>query len=807
MVILFPSSPPAQRYPQGIGPATSSHSAVTNYLFVYRTALGFARLFISALVLVSSVNATAGGVITVCAEDTFEIEFDRALEGGGTILIQCSGTNRLTSTKLIVVDTTIQGTAETGWLVGGGSNRLFEVVAGVELRLVNLRLAQGRAPGDAGADGTSTQDAERGQDALGGAILNDGGVVYAEDVLFHDHQAIGGTGGAGWTVTEIGLTPTAGGSGGHAWGGAIFNRGGRVELTDCQFDSNQAIGGPGGSGGSSGTFPRDGAPGGAGGGGWGGAVYHTGDGHVRLVRCEFRLNQAEGASGGAGGQGAGLIHFDGAIGNSAAGRGGAVSQNGGELHLSQCTFSRNEVVGAAGIAANLNAGDRDEAAGGHGFPGQGGAVYLEPGFLQVVSSSFSDNTAQGGAGGDGGLTGGGGHGGDGGEGALGQGGALFLGANTDAVVSDSSFSYNGAFGGFGGFGSPGANELAIPGTDGKAGNGEGGATWFSGLTLSVVQSLFEHNRSQGAEGLAGSLGTNHRDGSGGNQGGSGLGGAVFGRSGNLALTNTTFLANETVGGLGGHGGDGSPSGVFATDGGQGGPGGAALGAALWLQSAPPAHVVHCTFATNRVVAGEGGLGGAAGDPDLARAGDDGRPGTAAGGAVGAAESLVLLRHTLLAHSIGGTEAVGPIRDAGCNLSTDGTPVFETSMNGVDPMLADLAERGGPTRTIALQAGSPAIDITTCNHATPVDQRGLLRDAFPDAGAYEVGAGVPQVAVALTTAGIVEVAWPDFGVVYTLESSASVPPTWTTTEGSVSENGWWIYRPQNSAGQGYYRLLR
>jgi hypothetical protein len=384
---------------------------------------------------------------------------------------------------------------------------------------------------------------------------------------------------------------------------------------------------------------------------------------------------------------------------------------------------------------------------------------------------------------------------------------LFLGANTDAHVSDSSFAYNGAFGGFGGFGSPGANELAISGADGKAGNGEGGATWFAGLTLSVVQSLFEHNRGQGAEGLAGSPGTNHRDGSGGNQGGSGLGGAVFGRSGNLALTNTTFFANETVGGHGGNGGDGSPGGLFATDGGQGGLGGAALGAALWSQSAPSAQVVHCTFATNRVVAGEGGLGGAAGDPDLARTGEDGRPGTAAGGAVGAVESLVWLRHTLLAHSIGGTEAVGPIGDAGCNLSTDGTPVFETSMNGVDPMLDELADRGGATRTIALRAGSPAIDITPCNRATPIDQRGLLRDAFPDAGAYEVDAGVPQVAVALTTAGIVEVAWPDFGVVYTLESSASLPPTWTTTEGAVSENGWWVYRPQDVAGQGYYRLFR
>ena len=54
---------------------------------------------------------------------------------------------------------------------------------------------------------------------------------------------------------------------------------------------------------------------------------------------------------------------------------------------------------------------------------------------------------------------------------------------------------------------------------------------------------------------------------------------------------------------------------------------------------------------------------------------------------------------------------------------------------VDPKIGKLADNGGPTKTIALLKGSPAI-----NHGGPDaekrDQRGVLRGAKPDIGAYE-----------------------------------------------------------------------
>lgn len=81
---------------------------------------------------------------------------------------------------------------------------------------------------------------------------------------------------------------------------------------------------------------------------------------------------------------------------------------------------------------------------------------------------------------------------------------------------------------------------------------------------------------------------------------------------------------------------------------------------------------------------------------------------------------------------------GPFNSAGVNLLTDltGCSGFATPPNILTshPRLGSLGDNGGPTKTIALKAGSPAI-----NHAgsgSPSrDQRGVKRQN-PDIGAYE-----------------------------------------------------------------------
>ena len=55
---------------------------------------------------------------------------------------------------------------------------------------------------------------------------------------------------------------------------------------------------------------------------------------------------------------------------------------------------------------------------------------------------------------------------------------------------------------------------------------------------------------------------------------------------------------------------------------------------------------------------------------------------------------------------------------------------------IDPMLAHLGDYGGPTETLALLPGSPAIDAGTTTNAPSSDQRGFSRVGAVDIGAFE-----------------------------------------------------------------------
>lgn len=73
-----------------------------------------------------------------------------------------------------------------------------------------------------------------------------------------------------------------------------------------------------------------------------------------------------------------------------------------------------------------------------------------------------------------------------------------------------------------------------------------------------------------------------------------------------------------------------------------------------------------------------------------------------------------------------------------NLSSDGSCLFtdEGSIENADPQLGSLADNGGPTDTLALQAGSPAIDAGLNDVCTATDQRGIAR---PQGSACDIGA--------------------------------------------------------------------
>jgi hypothetical protein len=124
--------------------------------------------------------------------------------------------------------------------------------------------------------------------------------------------------------------------------------------------------------------------------------------------------------------------------------------------------------------------------------------------------------------------------------------------------------------------------------------------------------------------------------------------------------------------------------------------------------------------------------------------DNSATGTNPGGGNLAAPDAIL-RNTLVA---GGVPASceAPVASAVGSLDT-GTScgLGAGNRSGIaNPRLGPLAANGGPTRTHALLAGSPAIDTGTRTGAPATDQRGLRRPqrAGIDIGAYELASPTP-----------------------------------------------------------------
>jgi hypothetical protein len=73
---------------------------------------------------------------------------------------------------------------------------------------------------------------------------------------------------------------------------------------------------------------------------------------------------------------------------------------------------------------------------------------------------------------------------------------------------------------------------------------------------------------------------------------------------------------------------------------------------------------------------------------------------------------------------------------------------------IDPLLGPLTDNGGPTLTLALQAGSPAINRGD-PAAPPQDQRGFGRLGVPDVGAFEFDGIPPSILGNISTRAFVQ----------------------------------------------------
>ncbi len=176
----------------------------------------------------------------------------------------------------------------------------------------------------------------------------------------------------------------------------------------------------------------------------------------------------------------------------------------------------------------------------------------------------------------------------------------------------------------------------------------------------------------------------------------GWGGGIFNQA-DMALTNVTVAQN-----------------------------GAAFGGGIYSVGFGNAVLMNCTIAANVATGHSASAGG--------------------GIFVGNGTPAVWLKNTIVAQnwSDRAPDVSGTIVSLGTNLIGDGTggdgfaetDFVGTSESPFDPLLGPLQDNGGPTKTMALLAGSIAINAGDAEWAPTVDQRGFARDRSIDIGAFE-----------------------------------------------------------------------
>jgi CSLREA domain-containing protein len=155
-------------------------------------------------------------------------------------------------------------------------------------------------------------------------------------------------------------------------------------------------------------------------------------------------------------------------------------------------------------------------------------------------------------------------------------------------------------------------------------------------------------------------------------------------------------------------------------------------------------VTNSTFSGNSAPNGGGISNGFRATLEVTNSTFSGNSATQSGGGI-INEGSTTLKNTIVANSTQGGNCVGPITDAGYNIE-DGTSCgFDpnnNSMPSTEPLLADsLANNGGPTKTIALLEGSPALNAIPnatngCGTQITTDQRGVSR---PQGSGCDIGA--------------------------------------------------------------------
>jgi hypothetical protein len=415
-----------------------------------------------------------------------------------------------------------------------------------------------------------------------------------------------------------------------------------------------------------------------------------------------------------------------AQGTGAAAEGGAIYSS-GTLALSGVTVKSNEALGSNGTGENA----------------YGGGIYVAAGSVTLTNDTLSSNNAVGGYGGAG-ATSSGVVLGPGGSGGAGSGGGLYVASGSVTVTND-TLSSNHAVGGNGGPGGGGAGATSsgvVLGPYGSGGAGSGGGLYVAGGSVTLNNDTLSSNQAVGGNGGNGDYvwtgGNGVPQGGSGGSGGAGSGGGLYVAAGAVTLSNDTLSSNNAGGGNGGNGGGGGGTGyggriLF----GNGGPGGAGSGGGLYA-AAGTVTLTNDTLSSNQAGGGNGGLfGGGTGSAS---------GGAAVGGGIdnAAGPGALQIYDTILADdtaNTAGPDLDGSVTSLGYDLignATGGSGFAASDLVNVNPLLGPLQNNGGPTQTMALLPGSPAIDAGDNANAPAYDQRGT---GFPRIvnGAIDIGA--------------------------------------------------------------------
>ncbi len=197
------------------------------------------------------------------------------------------------------------------------------------------------------------------------------------------------------------------------------------------------------------------------------------------------------------------------------------------------------------------------------------------------------------------------------------------------------------------------------------------------------------------------------------------GGGLYDAGGSITLTDSTFSGNSAATG----------GGVFATKRGTIGMTGCTIsgnsaGAGGGIYNAATANLYACTIGANYAATGGGidnAAGGGAALEDTIVATNTGTGGSPSD--IGGANS---------AGVVGANDLVGTGGSGG--IAGGAGDIVLSNLNV--PLLAPLGSYGGPTATMPLLPGSPAIGAGSAISGVTTDQRGFPLDTIPDIGAFQ-----------------------------------------------------------------------